>query len=122
MVEIEGLGGAGFEDVLARFRAGETVTYRGMELQLRRASFECRVHAEPPVPVTDRRALDALTKARFRLGALLTSAPPLEAIIGNREPRLVLVGEGAAGEQAELYELRGDRMKRLGGGPPAEPG
>jgi hypothetical protein len=111
-VEIHGLGGADFERALDRFRSGDAVTYRGMALQLRRAELECRVPwSEPADALTDRRALDALIRARFRLGALLASAPPLEAVVGNRRPRLVLV-DGAA---TELYEMRGDRLRRLGG-------
>jgi hypothetical protein len=116
-VEIRGLGGAAFEDALAHLRRGGLVTYRGMELALGAAHFECRVPwPEAPDALTDRRALEALTRARFRLGALLASAPPLAAIVGNREPRLVLVG-GAA-PAAELFELRGDRLRRLPGRPP----
>lgn len=121
MIEIRGLGGAAFEEALARFRAGEPVSYRGMELLLRGVDFECRVPAaEPSVDdatganasaVTDRRALDLLTKARFKLGALLASAPPLEAIVGNREPHLLLVTPGTP--PIPLFELRGDRLRRL---------
>jgi hypothetical protein len=115
MIEIEGLGGASFARALEHFRAGNPVMYRGMELQILRSGFECRVSvAEEKQPLTDSRALDMLTSARFRLGALLTSAPPLEAIVGNREPRLVLLRELTDGNRAELYELRGDRMRRLG--------
>ena len=115
-MEIRGLGGAGFDRALERFRGGEPVTYREMELALRPAAFECRVPwPEPPETLTDRRALEALTRARFRLGALLASAPPLQAIVGNREPRLVLVDAGEPG--TELFDLRGDRLRRLGGGP-----
>jgi hypothetical protein len=116
MTEIVGLGGASFEDALQRFRAGEAVDYRGMHLVLRRAEFECRVPAEGLAEgeaITDKRALDALTKARFRLGSLLASAPPLEAIVGNREPRLILVRERAGGATEDLFELRGDRLRRM---------
>ena len=114
-MEIHGLGGADFERALDRFRSGDAVTYRGMALRLRRAELECRVPwSEPAAALTDRRALDALIRARFRLGALLASAPPLEAVVGNRKPRLVLVDEADAGS-AELYEMRGDRLRRLGG-------
>jgi len=116
MTEIVGLGGASFEDALQRFRSGEAVDYRGMHLVLNRAGFECRVPADGIAEgesVTDARALDALTKARFRLGSLLASAPPLEAIVGNREPRLVLVLESAGGVAKELFELRGDRLRRV---------
>ena len=120
-MELRGLGGAAFERALDSFRAGEPVLYRGMELVMRRAAFECRVEVPGPVDgLTDGRALEALTRARFRLGALLASAPPLEAIVGNREPRLVLVGPApAAGPAEELYDLRGDRLRRLrsGGAP-----
>jgi hypothetical protein len=114
-VEIRGLGGAGFDRALEHFRGGEPVTYRGMQLALRPAEFECRVPwPEAPEALTDRRALDALTRARFRLGALLASAPPLQAIVGNREPRIVLVGgEPSAGTGTELFDLRGDRLRRL---------
>ena len=124
-MEIRGLGGAGFDRALEHFRGGGPVTYRGMQLALRPAEFECRVPwPEAPEALTDRRALDALTRARFRLGALLASAPPLQAIVGNREPRLVLVGGGEPGADpggtpgTELFDLRGDRLRRLGGGPP----
>jgi len=120
-VEIRGLGGAAFERALEHFRGGGAVTYRGMELVLRAAAFECRVPwPDAPEALTERRALDALTRARFRLGALLASAPPLAAVVGNREPRLVLVGGGGpvAPPAAELFELRGDRLRRLPGGPP----
>ncbi len=125
-MEIEGLGGASFERAVERFRAGEPVQYRGMDLVLRQTAFECRVPWEdPPESVTDRRALEALTRARFRLGALLASAPPLDAVIGNRERRLVLVQGGGAGPEpgTALYDLRGDRLRRLAGGgsPPAPP-
>ena len=110
MEEISGLGGADFERALEQFRAGTPVTYRGMELTLGRASLVCRVGwAESVESLTDRRALESLARARFRLGALLASAAPLEAIVGNREPRLVLVS--VPGE--ELYELRRDRLRRL---------
>ena len=122
-MEIRGLGGAGFQRALDHFRGGGPVTYRGMQLALRPAEFECRVPwPEPPEALTDRRALDALTRARFRLGALLASAPPLQAIVGNREPRLVLVGAppGTAPD-TELFDLRGDRLRRLGGAGPTRP-
>lgn len=110
MEEINGLGGVAFERALERFRAGEPVTYRGMELTLDRASLVCRVGwSEPVESLTARRALELLAGARFRLGALLASATPLEAIVGNREPRLVLV----SGPGEELYELRRDRLRRL---------
>ena len=119
-MEIRGLGGASFERALERFRAGEPVTYRNLEIVLRRAGVECRLRApEPAEALTDRRALEALTQARFRLGALLASAAPLEAIVGNREPRFVLVRGSAPAE--ELYELRGDRLRRLGGGASSPP-
>jgi hypothetical protein len=122
-VEIHGLGGADFERAVDRFRSGGAVLYRGMALRLVRAELECRVPwSEPAAALTDRRALDALLRARFRLGALLASAPPLEAVVGNRKPRLILVddraGEDApAAVPAELYELRGDRLRRIA--PPA---
>ena len=116
MTEIVGLGGSSFEHALERFRAGEAVDYRGMHLVLKRAEFECRVPAEGVAEgetITDARALDALTKARFRLGSLLASAPPLEAIVGNREPRLVLILERVGATAEELFELRGDRLRRV---------
>ena len=120
-MEIRGLGGADFVRALERFRAGEPVTYRGMDLLLRRAELECRVPAPAPAEaLTPTRALEALTRARFRLGALLASAPPLEAIVGNRPQRLVLVQGGEPGG-VELYELRGDRLRRLGDRPPPRP-
>jgi hypothetical protein len=124
-VEIQGLGGASFERAVERFRAGEPVRYRGMDLVLRQTAFECRVPwNDPPEAVTDRRALEALTRARFRLGALLASAPPLDAVIGNRERRLVLVHGGGAEPGTlgtPLYDLRGDRLRRLAGGGGAGP-
>ena len=114
-MEIHGLGGADFERALDRFRSGDAVTYRGMALRVRPAELECRVPwSEPAAALTDRRALDALIRARFRLGALLASAPPLEAVVGNRRPRLVLVDDTAdLGAAAELYEMRGDRLRRI---------
>ena len=118
-MEIQGLGGADFERAVDRFRSGGAVTYRGMAIRLVRAELECRVPwPEPTAALTDRRALDALLRARFRLGALLASAPPLEAVVGNRRPRLVLVDvlpDESAAAPTELYELRGDRLRRLGG-------
>jgi hypothetical protein len=118
-MEIRALGGAGVERALECFRAGEPVTYRELEIVLRRAEGECRVRpAEPAEPITGRKALEALTRARFSLGALLASAAPLDAIVGNREPRFVLVRGGARPEELEeLYELRGDRLRRLGAPP-----
>jgi hypothetical protein len=115
--EIHGLGGDAFARAVERFQAGEPVTYRGMTLVLHGAGFDVRVPVPVPVePMAPTRALDLLTRARYRLGALLASAPPLEAVIGNRAPRLVLVATrtpaDAAGA-AELYELRGDRLRRL---------
>lgn len=115
--EIVGLGGRELERALVHLRGGGAVTYRGMTLVLRPAEFACTVPwtdaSEAPSP---RRALALLTRARFQLGALLASAPPLAAMVGNREPRLVLVDQardGAAqGERAELFELRGDRLRR----------
>ena len=106
---------------VAQLQAGAPVRYRGMTLHLHGAAFDVRVplvpapSAAPPVPqppLTARRALDLLTRARYRLGALLASAPPLEAAVGNRTPRLVLVA-GDAVDAAELYELRGDRLRSL---------
>jgi hypothetical protein len=116
-VEIRGLGGADFERALDHIRAGRPVTYRDLELVLRGAVLDCRVRADDaPEALTSRRALEALTRARFRLGALLASAAPLDAIVGNREPRFVLVRAGSPPDSpAELYELRGDRLRRLGG-------
>ena len=117
-MEIRALGGAEFDRALDHFRRGEPVRYRGMALVLRGTAFECRVTTPAPGEgLPPRRALEALLGARYRLGALLASAPPLAAIVGNREPRFVLV---AAATDEELYELRGDRLRRLaGGGPPA---
>lgn len=69
-------------------------------------------------PLTARRALDHLTRARYRLGALLASAPPLDAAVGNRRSRLVLVDDAHAG--AALYELRGDRLRQLAADAPSE--
>jgi hypothetical protein len=116
-MEIRGLGGDAFARALDALRAGEPVIYRGMALVLRGAGFEVRVPA-PAAPLTAARALDLLTRARFRLGALLASAPPLEAAIGNRVPRLVLVAGPVpdADRPSELYELRGDRLRSLGDG------
>ena len=114
-MEILGLGGAAFDDAMERFRAGEPVLYRGIRLLLRRAELECRVSAPAGgEALTPARALEALTRARFRIGALLASAPPLAASVGNRPHRFVLVREGAtAADEAELFELRGDRLRRL---------
>lgn len=116
-MEILGLGGRELERALAHFREGGAVTYRGMTLVLRPAEFACTIPwtdaGEAPNP---RRALALLTRARFQLGALLASAPPLAATVGNREPRLVLVDEGEApdgGRPHELFELKGDRLRRL---------
>ena len=117
-MEIVGLGGSAFERALAHFQGGGAVTYRGMTLVLRPAEFACTI------PWTDageapsaRRALALLLRARFQLGALLASAPPLAAAVGNREPRLVLVDDVEADRprdgRAELFELRGDRLRRL---------
>ena len=111
-MEIRALGGVAFAQAVEHFHRGGTVSYRGMELMLRRAEFVCSIpFTEPPATLTDRRALEALTRARFRVGALLASAPALAAAVGNREPRLVIVADG--GDAAELFELRGDRMRRL---------
>ncbi len=117
-MEIRGLGGDAFARAVERFQGGEPVTYRGMTLVLRgRAEFDVRVPVPAPVePLAPKRALDLLTRARYRLGALLASAPPLEAVIGNRAPRLVLVATRSpadAPDAEELYELRGDRLRRL---------
>src|SRR3712207_4725412 len=72
LVEIRGLGGADFERALEQFRAGRPVRYRDLELVLRGAALDCRVRAaDTPDALTSRRALEALTRARFRLGALL---------------------------------------------------
>lgn len=121
-MEIRGLGGADFERALEHFRAGRPVTYRDLELVLLGAGLDCRVRAaDSPDALTSRRALEALTRARFRLGALLASAAPLAAIVGNREPRFVLVRAGSSPDAPEeLYELRGDRLRHLGD-PPATP-
>lgn len=120
MHEIRGLGGAGFERALESLRSGESVMYRGIELVLHRAELECRVPAPAATePLTPARALEALTRARYRLGALLASARPLEATVGNRPTRLVLVRSGAGA--TELFELRGDRLRRLDAGPPTHP-
>lgn len=114
-MEIRELGGASFERALEHFRRGEVVSYRGMDLVLRRAEFDCRIAApDPSAEVTPRRALDLLTRARFRLGALLASAPPLADIVGNREPRYLLVAPAVPpAPPRELYEMRGDRLRRL---------
>ena len=114
VVEIRGFGGDAFTRALDALRAGDPVTYRGMTLLLRRADFDVRVPA-PATSLTPPRALDLLTRARYRLGVLLASAPPLEAAVGNRVPRLVLVA-GPAADAAELYELRGDHLRSLGDG------
>ena len=116
-MEIHELGGDAFVRAVDRFRAGEPVTYRGMTLVLHGAGFDVRVPVPVPVePIAPGRALDLLTRARYRLGALLASAPPLAAVIGNREPRLVLVATRTpadAVDAAALFELRGDRLRRL---------
>ena len=114
-MEILALGGSEFERALAHFRDGGAVTYRGMSLVLRPAEFACSIPwtdaSEGPTP---RRALALLTRARFQLGALLASAPPLAAAVGNREPRLVLVDDAVeSGAKPGLFELRGDRLRRL---------
>lgn len=106
-----------FARALAAFAAGVPVTYRGMTLALHRAELEVRVPAPAAAaPMTARRALDHLTRARYRLGALLACAPPLDAAVGNRRSRLVLVDEADAG--AALFELNGDRLRQLVVGPP----
>lgn len=111
-MEFDALGGAAFERALQRLCAGEPVAYRGMTLLLHGSAFECRVPSdEARSSLTPERALSALAGARFRLGALMASAPPIAAAVGNRAPRLVLVD--ASAEDAELYELRGDRLRRL---------
>ena len=118
-MELRGLGGAGFDAALGCLRAGEAVRYRGMDLVLHATELECRVPADAGDAPSSSRALSALTGARFRLGALLASAAPLDALVGNRPHRLVLVrpaGGEAPGE--ELFELRGDRLRRLGAGAP----
>lgn len=110
-LEFQGPGGDAFDRALDALQAGEPVTYRGMTLVLRGAGFDVRVPAPSAVPSATR-ALDLLTRARYRLGALIASAPPLEAAVGNRTPRLVLVADDAT-DAAELYELRGDRLRSL---------
>ena len=147
-MEIAGIGGSAFAHALAAFCAGTPVTYRGMTLALHRAELEVRVPVaaggagasdaaardiaasdaaapdagapEPPTaePLTARRALDLLTRARYRLGALLASAPPLDAAVGNRRSRLVLVDDAHAG--AALYELRGDHLRQLAADAPSD--
>ena len=107
-VEIGALGGASFERALAHFAGGGDVTYRDLELSLHAAAFTCRVRwTDATQPPTDRRALEALIRARYRLGALLAAA------VGNREPRFVLVDTSE--RAAELFELRGDRLRRVPG-------
>jgi hypothetical protein len=119
-MEITGLGGADFERAVAAFAAGEPVTYRGVELVLRRAEVECRVPTTDPGRIASARALELLTGARFRIGALLASAPPLEAVIGNRPHRYLLMrGEGA--DARKLFQLRGDRLRRVNDEPQAPP-
>lgn len=114
-MELRGLGGAAFDAVLARLRAGEAVQYRGMNLVLRATELECRVTSDDGGIASEGGALSALTGARFRLGALLASAAPLDAIVGNRPQRLVLVSRATADRaEEELFELRGDRLRRLG--------
>lgn len=114
--ELRALGGADLERALERLRTGAVVTYRGMTLVLRQTEFECRVPAPDAAErITDHRALDLLTRARYRLGAMLVGAPPIAALAGNREPRFVLVSDAADADLVELYELRGDRLRRLGG-------
>ena len=98
MLEIRGLGGAAFELALEHFRAGEPVLYRGVELVLHRAEFECRVPAAEGSPAP-------------------TPARALEASVGNRPHRLVLVRRDGR-RKIELYELRGDRLRRMTGNPP----
>jgi len=110
-LEFQGPGGDAFDRALDALQAGEPVTYRGMALVLRGAGFDVRVPAAAAAP-SPARALDLLTRARYRLGALLASVPPLEAAVGNRTPRLVLVASDAA-DAPELYELRGDRLRSL---------
>ena len=118
-MEIRGLGGAAFARALAAFGDGTPVTYRRMTLALRAAELEVRVPAPSAAqPLTTHRALDLLTRARYRLGALLASAPPLEAAVGNRLPRLVLVDERHA--DVPLFELRGDRLRHLADPPDEE--
>lgn len=127
-MEIAGIGGRAFAHVLAAFSAGTPVTYRGMTLALHRAELEVRVpvpaaaepggSGPPTGPITARRALDHLTRARYRLGALLAMAPPLDAAVGNRRSRLVLVDDAHAG--AALYELSGDRLRQLAADAPPE--
>ncbi|HEU4629256.1 MAG TPA: hypothetical protein VFS08_05900 [Gemmatimonadaceae bacterium] len=116
-VEIQGLGGDAFERAVHEFGEGAPITYRGMTLLLRPAELEVRVPTPAGAgPVTPSRALDLLTRARYRLGALLASAAPLEASVGNRVPRLVLVHDVNA-ETPPLYELRGDHLRRVAAEP-----
>jgi hypothetical protein len=119
VVEIQGLGGDAFQRAVHEFGEGTPVSYRGMTLRLRPAELEVRVPAPAAAagPLTTSRALDLLTRARYRLGALLASAPPLEASVGNRVPRLVLVRDLDT-EAPPLYELRGDHLRRLAAEPP----
>ena len=118
-VELRGLGGAAFDAALVCLRAGQPVHYRGKDLVLHATELECRVPSEGGSSPSDGGALSALTEARFRLGALLASAAPLDAIVGNRPHRLVLVRQAAAGgAELELFELRGDRLRRLGDAAP----
>ena len=116
-MEIQSLGGDAFLRAVHEFGAGAPVAYRDMTLRLRPAELEVRVPAPATAgPLTAARALDLLTRARYRLGALLASAPPLEANVGNRVPRLVLVRD-VASDTPPLYELRGDHLHRLAAEP-----
>lgn len=117
-MEIQGLGGDAFQRAVHEFGEGVPVAYRGMTLRLRPAELEVRVPAPAAAagPLTTARALDLLTRARYRLGALLASAPPLEASVGNRVPRLVLV-QDVDTDTPPLYELRGDHLRRLAAEP-----
>lgn len=119
-MELSDTFGSRFNLLLSQLREGKSIEWRRLALTLLPHELVCAVGTlMDRYTVTERRAQDALGRARGELEALLNESPTVAATIGDRRVRYVLVnGMERGGTPTELAELVGDDFRWLDAVPP----
>ena len=119
-MELSDTFGSRFDLLLSQLREGKAIEWGRVALTLLPDELVCAVGTlMDRRTVTERRARDALGRARGELEALLNDFPALAATVGGRPVRYVLVhGLERWGTRTDIAEWVGDDFRWLDAVPP----